>query len=149
MPASFGRQRQSNPSDKRFFEMNDSSASEPASTRLDKSIFTILGGTTIPERAAIVRAECHEGVRVELRRREGIDPGGSRIDVWLECKALLGLVKGWKKIGHVPDETAAALPPIGDESSTVVAYGTVKTVYAPLGRDEAVVTVEIGPQTPG
>jgi hypothetical protein len=129
--------------------MSDSSAPEPASTRLDKSIFTILGGTTSPERAAIVRAECHEGLRVELRRQDGVDPAGSRIDVWLECKAILGLVKAWKRIGHVPDETAAALPPIGDVSSTVVAYGTVKTVYAPLGRDEAVVTVEIGPQTQG
>ena len=47
----------------------------------------------------------------------------------------------------VPTETAEALLPITDESSTVVAYGTVKVVYAPAGRDEAVVTVEIRPQT--
>ena len=119
------------------------------STRLDKSIFTLLGGTTIPDRAAVVRAECREGSRVELRRQEAVDPTGARIDVWLECKALLGLVKAWKKIGHVPEETAAALPPNGDISSSIVAYGTVKAMYAPMGRDEAVVTVEIGPQTHG
>ena len=129
--------------------MKAPSASQRASTRLDKSIFTILGGTTIPDHAAIVRAECHEGSRVELRRQESVDPVGSRIDVWLECRAILGLVKAWKKIGHVPEETAAELPADGDVSTTVVAYGTVKTVYAPLGRDEAVVTVEIGPQTHG
>ena len=114
--------------------------------RLDNSIFTILGGTTIPDRAAIVRAECHEGSRVELRRQEAVDSNRPRIDVWLECRSLLGLVKAWKKIGHVPDETAAAILPLSEDSSTVVGYGTVKTVYAPAGRDEAVVTVEIRPQ---
>ena len=121
----------------------------PPSTRLDKSLFTILGGTTIPDHAAVVRAECREGSRVELRRRDAVDPTGARIDVWLECSALLGLVKAWKKIGHVPEETAAALPPDGDISSSVVAYGTVKAMYAPIDRDEAVVTIEIGPQTHG
>ena len=129
--------------------MNDQFPLAPASTRLDKSIFTILGGTTIPDHAAIVRAECQEGSRVELRRQEGVDPTGARIDVWLECNALLGLVKAWKKIGHVPDETAAALPPDGDISSSIVAFGTVKAMYAPMDRDEAVVSVEIGPQTHG
>ena len=126
--------------------MNDLSAKEAVPTQLDQSIFTILGGTTIPDRAAIVRAQCREGSRVELRRQEGVDAGGSRIDVWLECRSLLGLVPAWKKIGHVPDETAAAILPISDGRSTVVAHGTVKTVYAPAGRDEAVVTVEIRPK---
>ena len=129
--------------------MNNDGPLAPPSTRLDKSIFTILGGTTIPDRAAVVRAECREGSQVELRRQEGVDPTRARIDVWLECKALLGLAKAWKKIGHVPEETAAALPPNGDISSSIVAYGTVKAMYAPVGRDEAVVTVEIGPQTDG
>ena len=129
--------------------MKAPSAIQQASTRLDKSLFTILGGTTIPDHAAIVRAECREGSRVEMRRQENVDSVGERIDVWLECRALLGLVKFWKKIGYVPEETAAELPPDGDVSATVVGYGTVKTVYAPLGRDEAVVTVEIGPQTHG
>lgn len=127
--------------------MKAPSALQQASTRLDKSLFTILGGTTIPDHASIVRAECHEGSRVEMRRQDSADLHGSRIEVWLECRAVLGLVKAWKKIGHVPEETAAELPPDGDVSTTVVAYGTVKTVYAPPGRDEAVVTVEIGPQT--
>ena len=126
--------------------MNDSSEIGPASAPLDNSIFTILGGTTIPDRAAIVRAECREGSRVELRRQESVDADGTRVDVWLECRSLLGLVRAWKKIGHVPDETAAAILPISDENSTVVAYGTVKAVYAPAGRDEAVVTVEVRPQ---
>ena len=129
--------------------MNEHVPLAPPSTRLDKSLFTILGGTTIPDRAAVVRAECREGSRVELRRRDAVDPTGAHIDVWLECSALLGLVKAWKKIGHVPDETAAALPPDGDISSSVVAYGTVKAMYAPMDRDEAVVSVEIGPQTHG
>ena len=129
--------------------MNPQHPRAPASIRLDQSIFTILSGTTIPDRAAVVRAECREGSRVELRRQPGVDPNAARIDVWLECKALLGLVKAWKKIGHVPEETAAALPPNGDISSSIVAYGTVKAMYAPTGRDEAVVTVEIGPQTHG
>ena len=129
--------------------MNEHVPLTPPSTRLDKSLFTILGGTTIPDRAAVVRAECREGSRVELRRRDAVDPTGAHIDVWLECSALLGLVKAWKKIGHVPDETAAALPPDSDISSSIVAYGTVKSMYAPMDRDEAVVTIEIGPQTHG
>lgn len=79
--------------------MNDFSAIEPTPTQFDKSIFTILGGTTIPDRAAIVRAECREGSRVELRRQQDGDAYGTRIDVWLECRSLLGLVKAWKKIG--------------------------------------------------
>ena len=130
-------------------KMKDFLPPRPALTRLDKAIFTILGGTTIPDRAAVVRTECREGSRVELRRQEGVDPAGSGIDVWLECKAMLGLVKAWKKIGHVPEEVAAELPPNGDISSSVVAYGRVKSMYAPMGLDEAVVAVEIGPQTPG
>ena len=127
--------------------MNNFSALEPTPAQLGDSIFTILGGTTIPDRAAIVRAECREGSRVELRTSENVGAKGSRIDVWLECRSLLGLVKAWKKIGHVPDEAAASLQPLGEERSPVVAYGTVKSIYAPAGRDEAVVTVEIRPQT--
>lgn len=127
--------------------MTELSEKAQARTQPDKSIFTILGGTTIPERAAIIRADCRESSRVELRRQADVDGGGSRIDVWLESRSLLGLVKAWKKIGHVPDETAEALLPVTDESAAVVAYGTVKTIYAPAGRDEAVVTVEITPQT--
>ncbi|MGZ9014778.1 MAG: hypothetical protein ACXW2L_21230 [Burkholderiales bacterium] len=113
-------------------------------TAVDTSIFTILGGTTIPDRAALVRAECREGSRVELRRR---DPNGSHFDVWLECRPRLPLIRAWKMIGHVPEETAKSLLPLVEKSSTVIAQGTVKTVYAPAGRDEAVVTVEIRPQS--
>ena len=114
----------------------------------DNAISTILGGTTIPDHAAIVRAECREGSIVELRRRNEVGVNGSRIDVWLECRSLLGIVNAWKKIGFVPDETAAAIVPISEEGSAVVAYGTARTVYAPADRDEAVVTVEIRPQPP-
>ena len=126
--------------------MTEPSANLPAPAQPDKTIFTLLGGTTIPDHAAIVRAECHEGSHVELRRQaEGVVKGG-RIDVWLECRSLLGLVRAWKKIGHVPDETADEIVPISEQGSTVVAYGKVITVYAPADRDEAVVTVEIRPQ---
>lgn len=124
--------------------MNESLSMGPAVTAVDRSIFIILGGTTIPERAAIVRAECREGSRVELRRR---DANGAHIDVWLECRPRLRLMKAWKVIGHVPEETAVSLLPLADKSSTVIALGTVKTVYAPAGRDEAVVTVEVRPQS--
>ena len=129
--------------------MKDLLPRKPALTRLDKSIFTILGGTTIPDRAAVVRTECREGARVELRRQVGVDPAKAGIDVWLECKAILGLVKAWKKIGHVPEEVAAEIPPDGDISSSVVAYGRVKSMYVPMGLDEAMVAVEIDPQMPG
>jgi len=125
--------------------MNELSATRPVAAQIDKTVFTILGGTTIPDRAAIVRADCREGSHVELRRQDEADADGRRIDVWLECRTLLGLVKTWKKIGYVPEETAAALLPVSDESAAVVAGGTVKAVYAPAGRDEAVVTVEIRP----
>jgi hypothetical protein len=125
--------------------MDELMSKGPAVTAVDTTIFTILGGTTIPDRASIVRAECREGSRVELRRR---DANGSHIDVWLECRPRLRLMKPWKMmIGHVPEETAASLWPLADTSSTVIAQGTVKTVYAPAGRDEAVVTVEISPQS--
>jgi hypothetical protein len=126
--------------------MNDISAPAGSSATRHESIFTILGGTTIPDRAAIVRAECREGSRVELRANESADACGSRIDVWLECKTLLGLVTAWKRIGHVPEETAAALPPPVETDSRVVGYGTVKSIYAPAGREEAAVTVEITPR---
>lgn len=124
--------------------MGESLSMGRAGTAVDTAIFTILGGTTIPDRAAIVRAECREGSHVELRRREA---DGSHIDVWLECRPRLGLVKAWKMIGHVPDETAAELLPLAAAGTTVVAQGTVRTVYAPAGRDEAVVTVEIRPRS--
>lgn len=116
--------------------------------RSENAIFTILGGTTIPDHAVIVRAECREGSLVELRRQADADGPGARIDVWLACRPLLGLVKTWKRIGHVPEETVEAIVPISEAGSTVVAYGMVRSVYAPEDRDEAVVTVEIGPQPP-
>lgn len=124
--------------------MNDLLTKGQAATAVDTSIFTILGGTTIPDRAAIVRAECREGSHVELRRRDADD---SRIDVWLECRPRLRLMKAWKRIGHVPEEAAASLLPFADKNSTVIARGMVKTVYAPARRNEAVVTVEITPQS--
>jgi len=67
--------------------------------------------------------------------------------VWLECRPRLRLMKAWKMIGHVPEETAASLLPLADKSSTVIAQGTVTTVYVPAGRAEAVVTVEIRRQS--
>jgi hypothetical protein len=114
--------------------------------RRDSRIFTILGGTTVPDRAAIVRDHCREGSHVELRRRKGETDDSRCIDVWLECSSLLGLIKTWRLIGHVPFETAAVLSPAADTTGAVVARGTVKSVYAPLGRDEAVVTGEIATQ---
>lgn len=127
--------------------MSDSSLIAPSSApaQLEGSIFTILGGTTIPDRAAIVRSECREGSRVELRTSEEAADVIPRVDVWLECRTLLGLVKAWKKIGHVPDEAAAALIQTGTGPSMVVGHGTVRSIYAPAGRDEAAVTVEINP----
>jgi hypothetical protein len=125
--------------------MTESLSKPLAATAVDAPIFTILGGTTIPDRAAIVRAECREGARVELRRR---DANGTHIDVWLECGPRLRLLKSWKLIGHVPEEMASSLLPHANKSATVIAEGTVKTVYAPAGRDEAVVTVEIRPYAP-
>jgi hypothetical protein len=125
--------------------MSDFATLERSPKQRDNTIFTILGGTTIPDRAVIVREYCREGSRVELRRpRESIEDDAC-IYVWLECSSLFGLVKVWKKIGHVPVETAAALLPATDANSSVVAYGKVKAVYAPAGRDEAAVTVEIHP----
>jgi hypothetical protein len=125
--------------------MNHLSSTLPERTPLEKSIFTILGGTTIPDRAAIVREHCREGSRVELRRQSDRGANSSHIDVWLECRPRLGLVKVWKKIGHVPWETASQLLPADDANVAVVAHGTVMAVYAPVGRDEAVVTVELRP----
>lgn len=122
--------------------MNESLSGAPAGPAADRSILTILGGTTVPDRAAIVRAECREGARVELRRGTAHGP---QIDVWLECRPRLRLMKAWKKIGHVPEETAAALLPLAGQGSSVVAQGAVRAVYAPAGRDEAVVSVEIRP----
>ena len=130
--------------------MPELAARQPDQVSQVPTIFTIVGGTTIPDRAALVREHCREGSSVELRRddhgRDDRDP--SPIGVWLECRALLGLLKIHRKIGHVPQETADTLLAIADLSPTVVAHGTVKTVYAPRDRDEAVVTVEIQPVLP-
>jgi hypothetical protein len=120
--------------------MSDLSMPVHKQVPLQNSIFTIVGGTTIPDRAAIVRAHCREGSEVELRREVA---DASSIGVWLPCPMLKGLLKSWKKIGEVPVETGNALLAPADLSSTVVVRGTVKTVYAPAGRDEAVVTVEL------
>ena len=117
----------------------------PISAPTPNSVFTIVGGTTIPDHAEIVRTHCREGSTVELRRDDDDPDAQSGISVWLLCPSLLGLLSVRKKIGHVPVETADLLEPLLDESATVVARGTVRTVYAPIGRDEAVVTVEITP----
>jgi len=120
-----------------------------ARTRTKKSVFTILGGTTIPDRAAVVREHCFEGSGVELRREPGSADSSPRISVWLQCRSLLGLKRVWKQIGEVPPETAVTLLGLVDASLPVVGYGTVKTVYAPVDREEAVVTVEIEPLRSG
>lgn len=115
----------------------------PSARRQSPTIFTIVGGTTVPDRAAIVREHCREGSTVELRREAADAESQAGIGVWLPCRSLLGLMSVWKRIGHVPVETAQTLEPFMDATATVVAHGTVRRVYAPIGRDEAVVTVEI------
>jgi len=115
-------------------------------TGTEASVFTILGGTTIPDRAAIVREHCFEGSRVELRREAGSTDSAPRVSVWLQCRSLLGLKRAWKRIGEVPPETAVTLLELVGGSPTVVGYGTVKTVYAPVDRQVAVVTVDIEPR---
>lgn len=132
--------------------MTNSSTSPPPTLPLAPvSVFTIVAGTTIPDRARIVRAHCRQGFVVELRRLGLDEPNGPEaqtpISVWLPCPSWWGLVRVRKKIGYVPVETARRLDPARDESATRVARGTVRTVYAPVGRDEAVVTVEVMPQT--
>ena len=80
-------------------------------------------------------------------RWEVNDAGGDAgIGVWLHCRTLLGLMSVSKRIGHVPAETAQALEPLTDKSSTVIAHGVVRSVYVPSGRDEAAVSVEIVPE---
>lgn len=115
---------------------------EPPRATREGAIFVIVGGTTIPDRAAVIRAYCHEGAQVELRREPD---DGSRIGVWLPCPMLKGILKSWRKIGEVPVQTGDTFLAAADMSSTTVARGTVKTVYAPVGREEAVVSVEIQP----
>ena len=123
--------------------MSDLLMQERTRKALCKPLFTIIGGTTIPDRAAIVRDHCREGSEVELRR----DPDdSSSIGVWLPCPMLKGLLTSWRKIGEVPLDTGDALLAPDDASSTVVARGIVRTVYAPVGRGEAVVTVESRPR---
>ena len=123
------------------------SALDPSSTRSrTPTIFTILGGTTVPDRAAIVKAHCREGSTVELRWEVNDAGGDAGIGVWLHCRTLLGLMSVSKRIGHVPAETAQELQPLTDKSSTVVAHGVVRSVYVPSGRDEAAVSVEIVPE---
>ena len=128
--------------------MSELSIAQPPAPASDHSVFTIVAGTTVPDRAALVRAECREGAPVELRRLKNEDADGSLMDVWVECKSLLGMLKVWKKIGHVPKDAATSFQPIADATSSVVAHGTVKSVYAPAGRDEAVVTVILHPKQP-
>ena len=122
--------------------MSDHAIPERTRASQHNTLFTIVGGTTIPDRAAIVRAHCREGSEVELRREPN---DSSSIGVWLPCPILKGLIKSWKKVGEVPAEIGNGLLAPSDVSSTVVARGTVKTVYAPAGRQEAVVTVELRP----
>jgi len=127
-------------------QANGSAETKHMTASLDGgSIFTIVGGTTIPERARIIQAHCQEGSVVELRREQADPTSGLEVGVWLECRSALKLIRTWRKIGHVPAGTAEALQPHLDESSKVVARGIVRSVYAPAGRQEAVVIVQIQP----
>jgi hypothetical protein len=112
----------------------------------ENTIFTIVAGTTVPDRAALIRAECREDAAVELRRRRTADADGSFMEVWVECTPVMGVFKAWKKIGHVPGDVAASFQPFADASQMVVAYGNVRSVYAPASEDEAVVTVLLRPR---
>ena len=122
--------------------MTQYSVTDQASDQREKVIFTILGGTTIADRAAIVAAHCREGALVELRRNDASDAVESGIDVWLQCGPPILLINRWKKIGYLPHEAVALLPATGDRAN-VVARGTVKSVYLPPSGDAAVVAVEI------
>lgn len=125
--------------------MSDVVMEAPVHQQGAKTLFTILAGTTVPKRAAIVRDHCKVGSRVKIRRSKGAEDEHSRMHVWLECRAPVRFMKTWKKIGYVPHEAAAEIQPTDHASAGVVAYGVVKAFYAPHDRDEAVVTVEIGP----
>jgi hypothetical protein len=108
--------------------------------------FTIVGGTTVPERAAEVREHCREGSLVQLRREAPPTEPSRGIGVWLQCPRLFGLLPAWKKIGYLPEEFASSLAPALDTSEALVAMGRVRTIYAPVGREEAVVSVEVFPR---
>jgi hypothetical protein len=73
-----------------------------------------VGGTTVPERAAIVREHCREGSPVELRREQPPTEPSRGIGVWLQCFRLFGLVPVWKKIGYLPEDIAQSLPPAAE-----------------------------------
>jgi len=107
--------------------------------------FTIVGGTTVPERAAIVREHCREGSPIELRREKPPTEPSRGIGVWLQCSRVFGLVPVWKKIGYLPEDFAQSLVPDADASEALVARGRVRTIYAPVNRGEAVVSVEVLP----
>lgn len=68
------------------------------------------------------------------------------IGVWLQCPRLLGLLPAWKKIGYLPEDFASSLAPALDTSEALVATGKGRTIYSPIGRVEAVVSVEVFPR---
>ena len=56
---------------------------QPTVRSQSPKIFTIIGGTTVPDRAAIVKANCREGSTVELRREANDAGANGEIGVWL------------------------------------------------------------------
>jgi hypothetical protein len=72
------------------------------------AVFTIVGGTTVPDRAAIVRPHYREGAQVKLRR-EFTD--ASSIGVWIPCPIVKGLLKPLKKSERFPEKLVTLCSP--------------------------------------
>lgn len=108
-----------------------------------REISAIVAGTGFEGRASLIRAHCREGSPIDLRREPTNPHDPEAIAVWMRCNLLFGLVKTWKKIGYIKAARADGLAPKIDSGVIVVEHASVRSFYAPSGRDHPRVSLSI------
>lgn len=102
----------------------------------------VVAGTGYEGRAGVIRAHCHEGARVVLRRDPANLYDSNAIAVVLPVPRLFGLLgTAYRQIGFVKAGTARFLAKRMDAGELLT--GTVSYLLAPEGRDVPKVTIEI------
>jgi hypothetical protein len=102
----------------------------------------IVAGTGFEGRDKIIRKHCRAGVPVFLRRDPSNKHDPNAVAVLLDVPRVGGLFGSTRKqIGFIKAHTAKSLSKRLDQGEEI--KGSVKSLYAPEGRDFPRVTVEL------
>lgn len=103
----------------------------------------VLAGTGFEGREVVIRNCAKKGSALQLRREPKNVHDKNAIAVWLECRALFGLLKSWRKIGYIQASRAEKLAPKIDSGEMKIARVSVVNLYCPPDLNHPEVTALI------